>query len=205
MGFMTLCGVGQPPVASGTFAAWNPSDKHADITLSGSNLIATRTVNTGPDIVIVRSVTSHNSGKFYAECQATAYSNAVHVEPFGMAQSTEVLNDFLGNTSLSYGYLADGETAFNGTFTANAGNALAVGEWARLALDMGAGNLWFGDSTGWVGGGDPAAGTTPTYSSVAAATWFLACGPGDVNDKMTLNTGGSAFNYTIPSGFTAWG
>src|SRR5690606_18214750 len=47
---------------------WNPADVHAMIALSNANATATRLPASPGVFVGVRGVTSHNAGKWYAEC-----------------------------------------------------------------------------------------------------------------------------------------
>ena len=60
-------------------------------------------------------------------------------------------------------------------------------------------NLWLGADGAWISGGNPALGTTPTYTSVtgslyAAASIYVAGGE-------TLRVASSQLSYSIPSGF----
>lgn len=76
---------------------------------------------------------------------------------------------------------------------------------ARIAFNANTGNLWLGIGGTWFGGGDPAAGTSPTYSGVTVGTWYFAVSCGNVAGTQSahVNFGQRPFAYTPPSGFKA--
>src|SRR5438046_1772056 len=64
---------------------WNPSDKAAGFTLSGSNLIATLVSGTTP--ALVRSVDKQIAGKFYFELTANV-QGGTGAEHYGLISGT---------------------------------------------------------------------------------------------------------------------
>ncbi len=200
--------IGKPKIeAAGAGASafgFNPLDKNANITLSGSDLVSTQTAGAGA-YSGVRSVTGHATGKWYAETLRGAIADTSSSAPMGIGLSSGQLNNYTGSTIATYGYFANGQCWHNAGLLSFAGNTISLAEYARVALDMDAAKLWFGDSVGWCGGGDPEAGTLPTYSSVPAGTYFIEINTNAINDVVTLNTGQGAFNYTRPASFAAWG
>ncbi|GAB1407672.1 hypothetical protein MASR1M8_15910 [Thermomonas brevis] len=71
-----------------------------------------------------------------------------------------------------------------------------------IAFDTATGKLWVRDASGWIGGGDPAAGTTPTHTGPTTSTngrfRFGFYGTG----TLQANFGNAAFAYALPAGFS---
>jgi hypothetical protein len=199
--------------AAGTLAGgalideWNPLDKHADIVLSGSNLTATFP-NTGDSTWrAVRGTRSHTTGKRYFECRRVTSADGLGIGVLGLATALSALNVDLGSeggTAWSFGATGGtfGQTFWGGSGSDNSGRAIGNGEWGRIAVDFDAGKIWVGDSVAW--DGDPAAGTGNIATFTPPLTLFPAAHFFSQNDEVTVNFGGSAFQFTIPSGFTPW-
>jgi len=192
----TLAGSATPP--AGTHVQWNPSDKHADIVLSNNNLTATHDGASADTWIVARATRAHSVGKYYFEQKwISGYVG------MGLALASSTLSNFLGSAVGSAGYYTDGNVWVGGGSTAT-GAAIASDEWGGLAVDFDAGKAWVRNITGWIG--DPEAGTGNTISFTPNSELFAACvlsllaGASEV----TANFGGSAFAYTIPSGFIAW-
>lgn len=188
----------------GTQSTLNPSDKAVDLTLSGGNLTATRGAGTGH--ANVRSTTSKASGLVYAEVTADTV-NATTFEHgiVGLLAAEGGLTTYLGNqTPFSFGYFADGNEYHDGGFNLISGGTVSSAEVLGVAIDFDTGKAWVRDAGGYAGGGDPAAGTSPTYSFTPGTSFYLAVGTYGSGDQVTINFGGSAFAYTVPSGYSAW-
>ena len=121
------------------------------------------------------------------------------------------------NTSSMYGYGARrvfGQTAYNAVvggrnLAGSSAPLVVVGSILRFAHDATNGRLWVGIAgSGWIGGGDPAAGTSPTLSGLVAETpqrhaewkpFVFATG----GAALTCNFGSQAWEGGgPPSGFT---
>ncbi len=173
--------------ASGT---WNPSDKSVNVTLSGGDLIATGSTTA---VGSVRGTSGHSSGNRY--CEITVTSN-VYELLCGLSRTTAPIGGPPGTTTDSWGYYAPtGRKYYNGVLTVY-GASYAVG--AVIGIQYNAGTLIF-----WKNGvsqGDAFTGLTgtlyPMWGNAAATS------PANVG---TLNTGASAFAYSLPSGASAWG
>lgn len=186
---------------------WNPSDKTANITLSGGNLIATFSNNF---IGGARAAHSQTTGKYYFE--VTANQMNYGGGGIGMANAT------IDMTSVVPSTVATGTTGLrtsNGSIYVNgvAGPALApitAGMVICVAVDLGARLIWYrqGAAGQWNGSGaaNPGTGvggvtlTSLGGGSLAAFPWFSS---GNNGDKATANFGDSAFVGAVPSGFTA--
>jgi hypothetical protein len=181
---------------------WNPSDKSANCTLSGGNLIGTAT---GAN-AWVRAVDKQVTGKFYWEAQPTVWVN--------------------GNTGI--GFCGGGLAAPSGatvagmvaTFkagpiyvdTVNTGKTLgarAANDIIGIAVDLNARLIWFrvapagnwnGDATANPATG--AGGVSFTILGIGIQAYPVATF-GTGADAITANFGNSAFSGTVPSGFTS--
>jgi hypothetical protein len=216
---------GSEPVQAATFDA---SLKHPSIVLSDGNLTASSSVHNAYASQSVGSTTTQTGGKFYVEAKlhdgfgANGYGCL-----FGL---TNAAADFTGATNFAYDELAtvavtdagdanyydpahaDGAGAFfgpSGLPTPEADLTIANDtEWTALAVDLGAGKAWARNASGWLGGGDPVAGTGPymTITTGVARRVFATLVVGDDNAtaSVTVNLGATSFAYTPPAGFSAW-
>ncbi len=84
-----------------------------------------------------------------------------------------------------------------------------TGDHVCFAMDLAAGKAWVRVNGGsWAGGGDPAAGTTPSASGLSTArTWYPAAASDNtgLNHRFALLSTAAACAYTVPSGFTCIG
>jgi hypothetical protein len=196
-----------------TYDAWNPADKSANITLSGSNLIATDNANNDGWSIARSALGKSTSGKFYVEGTLTTFSGGGtpgYSNSFGFALSTHGLNTYLGASSGCGFYLGVGSGGTlkgeGGSFTSLTLSVASAGDIVMLAIDFAAGGglcgVWVGKNGTWNGTGNPATGANPdSVFSASANVLYLATGAID-SSAITLNTGASAFAYAAPSGFT---
>jgi hypothetical protein len=111
---------------------------------------------------------------------------------------------FAGLTATSWGMLCNSVTL--NTQTSNVPINSTPGTYdtttvLRCAVDLDAGKIWFGVNTTWLGGGDPALGTSPTYTFTAGTTLaFMVASQAQVT---IANFGQRPFAYTPPTGFKA--
>lgn len=179
---------------------WNPSDKGANITLSGGNLVATAATSANA----VRATISNSAGKWYWECKVTANVTNAFTPGFGTAAMS--LTAQVGGSAISFGIENDGSTIrTGGPVLANAaGTSFAVNDVINFAIDLDAGQAWLGKNGTWTASGNPAAGTNPWVTFTANLVLFPAWS-GNVNtESCTANFGTTAFASTPPTGFNAW-
>lgn len=186
-----------PPAPQG----WNPADKDADITVSGTGDTVATLVATGSEVGAIRSVTGHTAdGDYYAELTVATTGTLVQMLGIGLASATLANYPGIDADARSY-YSHTGEKYTNNAgaaYGATYANGDVIG--VRFKLNAGNGELTFyknGVSQGlaWSGG------------ALNSGTWFLMWGPatvGAATRSCTLNTGQSAF-ASAPSGVTAWG
>lgn len=87
-----------------------------------------------------------------------------------------------------------------GTLSAGTGSTMRV----RIAVDPATRNIWLGavGMTGWVGGGDPTAGTTPTITLPGSGLLWAAASLNDIGTA-TLVSDPADLTGSAPSGFFA--
>jgi hypothetical protein len=181
---------------------WNPSDKAAGITLSGSNLIAT---NNSSSTSGVRAVANATSGKFYWEytCNTFTFSaNAV-----GVARSSMSLTGGPGDTG-NFCVTTTGAIYANGTSTGVNVGSITAGALVCIAIDATAHLGWIrlGPTGNWNNSGtaNPATGVGGiTIPFDAANPFYPWLSTSNLNDQVTANFGASGLTGVAPSGFTA--
>lgn len=174
-------------------ATWNPSDKHADITLSIGDLTATQTaVNTWRS---VRSTLSVSSGKYYWEITADSTTGDMLV---GVGTSSFSLANYCGSDANSYGWYAAGTKYNNAGTTSYTPTYNIDGTIIGVALDLDNGKIWWAKNGTWTG--DPVAGTGEAFSGLSGI-FFAGVSVYALNQAFTANFGATAFSYAIPAGF----
>lgn len=92
-------------------------------------------------------------------------------------------------------------TAFRSSYTTN--------DVIGVAVDIPNKKIWFSKNGTWQGGGDPAAGTSPTVTwTTGSQTWFPAIfideGSSGTRPSFTGRFTSGSFTQSIPSGFSAY-
>jgi hypothetical protein len=193
-----------PTLTSATAANYcviNPLQKGTNSTISNANLTFSAT-----GAVLTQALGSiyMPSGKYYWEVNVT--TNTAGNAVFGAATASTNLNTGCGRDAFGWGYQPDTGTSYlwnNNSFTTAAADT-RTGTFA-VAFDADAGRLWFRNSSGnWISG-DPAAGTSPSFSSVpsnsAPSISFTSGGSASVEEN--VNFGQRPFAYTPPTGYVA--
>lgn len=186
---------------------WNGSDKSANCTLTGSNLIAT---SAAAGTNWVRAVDKQVTGKFYWEC--TYNTNAATNTAAGAASPTvNLLNGFTaGNPSFgSFGITHIGTFYVDGAIAVSGFGTIANGTVVCFAVDCTSRLVWI--RLGAAGNWNNAAANNPATGVGGVAITSLTNGiplyPAAVltasGEQITANFGDSAFTGTVPSGFTS--
>lgn len=191
---------------------WNPSDKDAGIALSGGNLIATG--SSGQVYRTLRATTAITTGqKKVFELKFTALPTAPDSNAIGIANASEVLSDWLGNSTVasrSVGHFDHDNTVYGFGNIGTTTDQWVLNDWVMIATDFDAKLIWFavGAAGAWNGGGtaNPATGVggytfTCTGDVFPAATTSSGAGG---NGTVLANFGATAFNRTAPAGFTGF-
>jgi hypothetical protein len=183
--------------AGSAFGTWNPLDATAGVTLASGNLEATLSSGNG-----VRGQTSHTTGKWYYEAMQASAGNVI----IGFATASQVLGGPYGSnhTAVWYNPAVGSNVWGNNGWRVFGGTVVTVGAWFGMAVDLDAGLFWRRNAAGW--DGDPAAGTggytIANFAGLAIFPYLITEAPSAVG---LANFGASAFAYTAPSGFPAWG
>lgn len=184
------------------FAAWDPSATHAELTLSGGDLVVTK--NAGSGFRSTRSTIGVSSGKHYWEYKITTDGGQPDFV-VGVGTTSATLAGFVGTDNEGRGYYQrDGSKYKNGVGAAF-GGAYSNGSVINVALDMDAGKVYFGINGSWIGG-HPADGTGAAFSDLSGLTIHAMVSPirsASPAHVLTANFGETAFAHTVPSGFRA--
>ncbi len=189
-------------VESASYSTWNPSDKHANITLSNGNMRATTTTDGGYS---VRS-TAAISGKRYFEFELRSDLGG-EVCAAGVATASEALTKFVGETTKSAGEWYPNNTIYaNNSVVANQTNS-SPGSVQRykVCVDSATRKVWISrEDLSYPLSGDPAAGTNPTYT-LSGTDGIYACATPyeNVNTYVDLVSNPADMTGSPPSGFTA--
>lgn len=182
---------------------WNPSDKHANVSLTGSNLVAARG-GAGPNShASVRATLGKSSGKHYFEVVVTSGQPAPYIT-IGVASASEPLNNYVGSTATGYSYYEEtGTKITNGAGTAY-GAFYTTDDVIGVAVDMDAGKIWFSKNGVWYG--NPAAGTGEAFSGLAGTLFpMVSVYYISTAHQLTGRFRAASFGYTPPAGFGPWG
>jgi hypothetical protein len=195
------------PIIGGTVVTWNASDKGADLTLSGSNLIATRDGTNNNSWRTVRANTSRSSGKYYFEVDNTTNGSGNGYMSCGLCNATQSLTAQIGSSTNGYGLQANNtggaSSYYNAAQTSPFGASFITGgQNMMVAVDFDAGKIWWGINGTWAG--DPAAGTGNTFSFTAGTTLFPGASLYGTTQVITGCFKTADFAHSVPSGFAAW-
>lgn len=176
---------------SASYTTLNPSDKGANVTLSGGNLTAA-----GTSWNSVRGAHGKTSGKWYFEVTINATDEIV-----GVGDSSATLASFPGADSHGIGARSSNNTIYGGTGTAPWASVATTGIIA-VAVDMDAKTVqWaakYNSGAAW--------GSWSTPQSLPAGIGSNAVFPmiGFSGGNVTVNFGATAFSGTPPAGHAAW-
>jgi hypothetical protein len=184
-------------MAAGT--TWNPSDKSANIGLTGGNLTAT---STGAGAIRATNYISGTDKVFFS----VTYDG--NQSAIGVGDSTASLSTQPGSdTTHSIAYRpqsASGDVYYNGSSVATIGQATA-GDVIYCCIDFANGKIWFARNAGNYnnsGTANPATNTGGITISVTGKLyplWYAAA----TGTATTANFGASGFYRAAPSGFTS--
>lgn len=175
-----------------TYATWNPSDKHSEISLSNGNLTAAQTADNWRS---VRSTISVTSGKWYRETKLDAGATNWHIMT-GVANGTAALTNYISVDTNWWVFYEDAAAApykWNNGFTWY-WSEIAAWDIIWVALDMDNWTITFYKNNTsmtqaftWISG---------TIYPALSLTWT-----GSVS---TANFGATTMAYTAPSGYNQW-
>lgn len=178
MFFAAVTGGSVAPPAPVTYTTWDPAKKAADITLRSGNMQCESGITTGGGSVL--SVIGASGGKYYFEVQPDQFYATNPGYLTGISIGTGTTASYPGATSSSFGLASTstGSDTWSGGSASNnnAGGAANLAHYHKWAIDIDAGKAWCGisnrNSGAWIGGGDPAAGTSPTFTFTPNSTIY---------------------------------
>jgi hypothetical protein len=185
---------------------WNPSDKSANCTLTGSNLIAT---GAAAGTNWTRAVDKQITGKFYWECTYNTNAGAGTGAGAAAPWASLVSGFSITPTSLgSFGLIHTGALYVDGSSTGLGFGSIANGTVVCFAVDCAARLVWVrvGAAGNWntVAANNPATGVGGVAISLGAGIpLYPAAVLTGSAEQITANFGDTAFSGTVPSGFTA--
>jgi hypothetical protein len=187
-------------------STWNPSDKAANAVLSNGNLTVASSSSTSG----ARGTKGITSGKVYFELTASG-STSSGASTAGVATGSASLTSFAAAGQITVG-LFDGTSYYNGGGSGLPTlGAIAAGDKICVAIDFANQRLWFrknGNNWNATAGADPATNTGGLNISTLVpsnALYPVAIPTSSPANNFTGNFGASAFSYSVPSGFVAWG
>jgi hypothetical protein len=170
---------------------WNPADKHADVVLSGGNLIAT--IGGVSNWYNARSTSdgAKSTGKWYYEITLTA-----GVECFigiGTSSQSLALGAYLGGSAESWGYYSGSGAVYHSGGTSGARSTWTTGDVIGVAYDGTADTVSFYKNGVLEGAAET--GVTGTFYPMVS----LFNGA-----SVTANFGASTWAYDPPSGYAGY-
>jgi len=178
--------------------AFDPSAAGTGIAFAHGNLKARSTTASW---ATARTTQALPSGKYYIEFLVLEISSSGVM--MGLTNASGPLNNFLGSDSNSVGWHST-----HGPYGAVGGGIqffFARGDTIGMAIDVTNKRAWFRRNGGsWIGGGDPAAGTSPQTWSFSGDV-FVAVGVINNRSAIAVNSGAGPFRTAAPSGFSAIG
>ena len=175
-------------------ATWNPSDKSSGITLSNGDLTALN--NSGTVQALVRATLSiPDNIKTYFEVRADVVPGSGGVYAIGLANSSQTLSQWLGQTVNSWGYWNNGNRWHSNSSTGGY-STYTNGDVIMVARD--GANLWFGKNGTW--NGNPVAGTGAAYTDLSGDL-YPALSPYVDTGQGTARFNIADVSYTVPDGF----
>jgi len=175
-----------------TYATWNPSDKHADVTLTGWNLIATSLKTTWRN---ARATIWVSSWKWYWEYKVTGGA----IETMSAIGTSSATLWWSGSTFpwsdvVSYAYYWNTGIKYNNSSGVAYGASYTTNDVIGVALDMNAWTLIFykNNVSQW---------TAYTWLS---GTFFPIIGLNANGQQVTANFWATTMTYTAPAGYNQW-
>lgn len=183
--------------SSNVLATLNPSDKASLVVLDATNLIAS---SASGGLGFARA-TKPLTGKMYFEAVFTTVYSTGGVIAAGVVHSTTSTSADAGGSTADWGYWGSedrGGMYYNGVqkyATSGEPNGTVLG----FAVDIGAGKLWVRRNGVWKSG-DPAAGTSPSYTGLSGTLYPFA-EPWGAGCVVTMRFASATFRDAAPSGY----
>jgi SPRY domain len=174
----------------GNYAVLNPLDVGGGGTFSDGNLkLVTPVSNYGTS----RASFSVSSGKWYWEVTMTTAGSG---DPMiGIVLSSEILTNWVGNTSTSYSYNQSTGKKYNNGTGVTYGASYTNGDVIGVALDLDSGTITFYKNN--TSQGTAYTGLSGTFAPA------ISDSTSSYSSTFTVNFGQQGFTYTPPTGYVA--
>jgi hypothetical protein len=184
---------------------WSPTDKSAEVVLSGGNLVATFPSG-GPNMGLFTTA-QYTEGRYYFEVEITALGDEHPANAVGVRRAADgVINPGTYATLMTSGQVRE-DGALNGV---EHGVPLEAGDVVGVAFALDLRLVWFyvnGVILRAGEGADPVAGVAESAALTAPLgdvwTGYATLGNGEPGIVRTLNCGAAGFAHTPPSGYDA--
>jgi len=175
---------------SSTYARFDPTHMGSNITLSGGDMVATSTASGWKTVLVT---IGKSSGNPYFELTLTASGGTY--QSVGIANSSQNLAAELGNSGFtsSLGYESDSGLVYSGSVVTTYGTGYVAGDVIGIVLNGSTGEMAIRVN-------NVLKGTTLPGSWPVTGPFFAAVSMNNVGDVWTLNSGATAFTYSVPAG-----
>lgn len=150
------------------------------------------------------------SGKWYFEYDVISTSTASgSYALFGVAQAGHARNTKLATVNnpgrRGWAVRTDGQKLNDSNTGTAYGAAIVTSDIVMVAVDIDSSKIWFGSNGTWFASGDPASGANAAFTNVDTLTVGVSPALTCVyNDNIALRISAGEFDYTPPTGFSAW-
>jgi len=182
----------------GNYATLNPLDNNG-LTLSNGNLDASRATNSW---ATCKATFGLSSDKWYFEYTVNSGASNQIIGVFKTEDTPPAVGGYgyMTYSASGWGYQLDGNKANSNSFTAT-GTTAGVGDNIMVAVDVGAGKIWFGVNGTWLNSGDPANGNNAAFTNLSGSMSPAVCLYG--TQSGSINFGQRSWVYSAPSGYKA--
>jgi hypothetical protein len=206
-----------PTLTSATaanYCVWNslpPPNANFTNAFANGSLNATITSSAAGGSAVLGTL-GMSSGKWYWETTVLNAGGGPNIDVgimnliYGVA-GTGNGNGAIGYSPYGYAIFTTGGVNYkvNNNVATAYGTSYTTNDVIMCAFDATNGNLWFGKNGTWMASGDPAAGTSPTFSSIPSASYAAGFGNGaGLSGRVTqtsVNFGQQPWTYTPPTGY----
>ena len=206
----------KPVLGLGSLSVWSAADAATfspPMVISNGGLTVATPVSGG--LAACRGTTSYTSGKYYVEIFNVGTSVGTPNVSIALESAGADITTNLGATNYGvalalYAGTMNVSSGFNSSATFTAYSP-AANDVFQIAVDLGAGNVWFGLNNVWYNSGNPATGANPMATIVSPVLGAIPLFPSvgvyapTPSGPWTLQATAANQTFSPPAGFTPWG
>ncbi len=179
------------------YCVWSTTDKHANVTVSADQLVAT---SAATGYTSLRAITGVSSGKWYWEVTAEGTLTNSSV---GVGNASALLSNYVGQNTNSWGLYSNASLYYDAGAHVSGLGTFATKDVFGIALDLDSANkkMWVSKNGVWMG--DPEAGTGEAFDTTTYnldGTLYPMGSPYTNESTQAINCG-AVVKYTVPEGF----